>query len=303
MKVASVQRQVLTIGRFEIPCAVHSHGCEYLVCVNGMQQAMASWRTVARRVGASGRYRVVLFDFPHQGRALTSGDSQPLTLAEQVDVLAGVVDALAPQQPVALIGGSWGALIAAMYAALFPARVSRLVLGSFQPRANSRLRDVARRGQWLVEQDRLDDLAALFISEFGSGMTVDRQRALREQFRGLRPQQVRQMYCQGSALAAAASLADLVDLRAIRAETLVVNGADDPIVDAGDPALGQIPAVEVVVVAGAGHFLHLERPETVEIYNQFFHRPPREAERGRAYDPSRNSSISPAISSGYPVCV
>ena len=268
-----MERQVLTVGRFEIPYAVYSDGPECLVCVNGMQQTMASWRRVVRRLAAAGRYRVVLFDFPYQGRARALGDARPQTLTGQVDVLHSVVEAIAPRQGVALIGGSWGAVVAAAYAASFPSRVTKLLLGSFQPRANGRLRTVARRGQSLIEQGRIDELAEMFISDFGHGMPGDRQRALRAQFRTLQPEQLLQMYCQGSALADAADLGDLVDLSAIRAETLVVNGANDPIVDAADPALRQIPSAELCVVPDAGHFLHLERPETIEIYNQFFHRP------------------------------
>ena len=53
----------------------------------------------------------------------------------------------------------------------------------------------------------------------------------------------------------------------------MVNGASDPIVDAADPALRQIPSVDICVVADTGHFLHHERPEVIEIYDEFFHRP------------------------------
>ena len=266
-----MQKRLIPVDRFEIPCVTHSEGRECLVCVNGMQQTMASWRRVVRRLAAAGRYQVVLFDFPHQGRARSQEPSPPLTLAEQSGVLRGVVDAVSPHRPVALIGGSWGAVVAAAYAAQCPSRVAKLLLGSFQPRANRRLRNVARRGQWLIDRGLNDELAELFISEFGSGMPPDRQRALRDQFRRLRPEQLRQMYWQGSMLAEA-RLANLIDLSAIRAETLVVNGANDPIIDAADPDLRQIPAAELRVVPGAGHFLHLERPETLDIYDEFFHR-------------------------------
>ena len=265
-------KEVVTVGGFEIPYAVYTQGPECLICVNGMQQTMASWRPVVRRLSAAGRYRVVLFDFPYQGRARAIDSAQPVTLAEQVAVLHRVVEAAAPFQSVALIGGSWGAVVAAAYAAEHPSRVTKLLLGSFQPRANRRLRDVARRGQALVEQGRIDELAGLFITEFGQGMPPDRQRALQAQFRTLRSDQVLQMYRQGSVLAEATALADLVDLRAIRAETLVVNGTDDPLVDAADPAIRQIPSAELCVVPGAGHFLHLERPEMIDVYNEFFHR-------------------------------
>jgi pimeloyl-ACP methyl ester carboxylesterase len=63
-----MQKSVLTIDRFEIPYIVVGEGTHLLICVNGMQQTMASWRSLVPRFTAHARYRVALFDFPNQGR-------------------------------------------------------------------------------------------------------------------------------------------------------------------------------------------------------------------------------------------
>ena len=265
---------VLKADRFEIPYMVFGEGMRCLVCVNGMQQTMAAWRMVVRRLGARRQYRIVLFDFPQQGRARCSEERSSATVADQIAVLGTVIDAVSPSTPVALLGGSWGAVISAAYAALHPARVSRLVLGSFQARPNARLREVAQLGRELVEQDRMHEIAELFIREFGTHLPAERRRALQTQFGALGPEQFRQMYETAAMLTSADDLDGIADLGAIEAQTLIVNGAADPIVDAADPFTRQrIPSAELCVVPGVGHFLHYERAEVLDVYAEFLHRP------------------------------
>ena len=256
--------------RFEIPCATRGSGARTLICVNGMQQTMAAWRALVKRMAGTG-YRIVLFDFPNQGRAVTTNGGSSVGLPQQVDVLHAVVSQMSGAAPVALIGGSWGALVAAAYAATYPARVSHLVLGSFQTRASAKLRDVARRGRALVEQGRIDDLATLFISEFGDRMSHVRQSAIRTQFRALRPEQVRQMYDQALLLLSGDDLGCMVDLSRITARTLIVNGDADPLIDPCDAVMlvRRLRAATIHIEPDAGHFLHLERPQIIDTYARF----------------------------------
>ena len=263
---------------------VFGDGDRLLVCVNGMQQTMASWRSVVRHFAVRGAYRVALFDFPAQGRARCLHGAECVSVDEQVQVLRAVVDALSGDAPVALIGGSWGAVVAAAFAARHPRSVSRMVLGSFQVRPNARLREVARAGQLLVAAGRSGELADLFVSTFGAHLPPSRQRALVDQFASLRPEQFRQMYEQAERLVNADDLDRIANLHAIAADTLIVNGAADPIVDAADPdTVRRIPRAELCVVPHTGHFLHVERPSVLDIYAAFFHRdlPPAEDEDDR----------------------
>ena len=268
-----MQKSMLTIDRFEIPYMVVGEGTHLLICVNGMQQTMASWRSLVPRFTAQARYRVALFDFPNQGRARCLRGDAGVDVVEQVHVLGAMVDALSPDAPVALIGGSWGAVVAAAYAARRPRRVTRLVLGSFQVRANARLREIARLGRSLVEAGRCHELASLFMAAFGSHLPPERQRSIVGQFAALRPEQFQQMYEHAERLVTADGLDRIADLRAIEADTLIVNGGADPIIDADDPdTVQRIPLAELNVVPEVGHFLHVERPEVLEIYSEFFHR-------------------------------
>ena len=268
-----MQKPVLTIGRFQIPYMVFEGGSQLLVCVNGMQQTMASWRSVVRRFTAERRYSVALFDFPNQGRGRCMFGEPQVSVVEQVRVLESVVDVLSPGAPVALLGGSWGAVVAAAYAARRAPRVTRMVLGSFQARANERLRAVARLGRSLVESGRSAELGELFITTFGMHLPPQRQQRIAAQFATLRPEQFQQMYEHAERLVNADDLDGIADLRRIGAATLIVNGAADPIVDAADAdTVQRIPRAELRVVPGVGHFLHVERADVIDIYAEFLHR-------------------------------
>lgn len=268
-----MQKAALTIGRFQVPYMVCGDGPHLLVCINGMQQTMASWRSVVRFFTARGHYRVGLFDFPNQGRGRCLDGDPRVSVTEQVRVLETVVETLSPQAPVALLGGSWGAVVAAAYAARRSQRAARVVLGSFQVRANARLREIAHHGRGLVACGRSAELAELFITTFGRHLPAPRQRSIAAQFATLRPDQFQQMHDQAERLANADDLDRIADLRTIRAATLIVNGAADPIVDAFDPeTLGRIPRAELRVVPSVGHFLHVECPEVIDIYAEFLHR-------------------------------
>jgi pimeloyl-ACP methyl ester carboxylesterase len=270
-----MQKLSVTVGRFEIPCAIAGSGPHSVVCVNGMQQTMAAWRSLVKRFIREPRYRVVLFDFPNQGRAIVRSGTGEVGLMEQVEVLHAVVAHVSGERPVDLLGGSWGALVAAAFAATSPRWVRRMVLGSFQARANRRLRELARRGRALVEAGKGSELADLFIRAFGSGMSQAHQAAVRAQFCRLPRERLWQMHEQGTLLLSATDLGTLVDLQRITAETLIVNGASDAIVDASDVegTVDRIPGAELHVVPGAGHFLHFERPEILDIYVEFLNRP------------------------------
>jgi pimeloyl-ACP methyl ester carboxylesterase len=274
-----LRKGTLYAGEFEIPYATtevrltpDATAPPVLICVNGMQQTMAMWRSVLKRMAGTG-YQTVLFDFPNQGRAAVLNRhlmTSSLSVARQVEVLSAVADHVSPGRQVALLGGSWGALIAAAYASAHPCRVSRLVLGSFQTRPNDKLRQVAREGRALVEAGRGAELGELFVAEFGAGMDAVRKSAIEEQLRTLGPEQYRQMYDQAKLLVDNVDFASLVNLERIAARTLIVNGEHDPIVDwVSTPHTAARFRSAAFEIVPAGHFLHFERPEIVDTYAAF----------------------------------
>jgi len=90
-----------------------------------------------------------------------AGD-EPLTVARHVADLQGIVEAeCAPDRP-ALIGSSWGAMLALAHAAQHPGQVSSLVLvgcGTFDPEARKRFQDVFRERSDPALKQRIARLA------------------------------------------------------------------------------------------------------------------------------------------------
>jgi pimeloyl-ACP methyl ester carboxylesterase len=274
VRQSGLDRGEIAFDRFAIPFAAMGDGSQCLICVNAVQQTMGAWRPFLSRFGSDPRYRVVLFDFPNQGRArICSGDVE-VSLMEQVSILTAVAQRLSPYAPVNLIGGSWGSVVAAAFAATSPSRVANLVLGSFQTKSNPRLCEISRRGIALVNQGDRDGLGALFVEGFGARMRPASQQRLREQFRRLTRNQLSQVVLQGNVLLEFGDIETFVDLSAIRARTLIVNGADDPIVDVEDVwvASSRIPDCETQILPGAGHFLHIEDPAIMDVYADFLDR-------------------------------
>ena len=64
---------------------------------------------------------------------------------------------------------------------------------------------------------------------------------------------------------------EYVDLSRIKAETLIINGEDDAILDNQDllAAASRIPHCEVKIVKGVGHFLHWERDDMLDLYERY----------------------------------
>ena len=91
----------------------------------------------------SSRYRVLGFDFA----ADATGSTAPST-REQAEVLAAILDAIGADRADAMIGASYGAMIALAFAEAFPDRVSRLVVVSAADRPHpsaTAMRELQRR--------------------------------------------------------------------------------------------------------------------------------------------------------------
>ena len=113
-----------------------------LVLVHGNRDHARSWDRVARALRHD--WHVVALDLRgHGDSAWVRGG--PYAIADNVLDLANLIDALGPG-PVVLVGHSLGGSVVAMYAGVYPERVSKLVL-------------VDSVGIWLREQPIADIFA------------------------------------------------------------------------------------------------------------------------------------------------
>jgi pimeloyl-ACP methyl ester carboxylesterase len=86
--------------------------------------------------------------------------------------------------------------------------------------------------------------------------------------------QARAFYNHSCFVESAGHIIEHIPLDRIQARTLIVNGAQDTILDLEDMRIAGsiIPNCEIRVVEDAGHFLHFERPEILGVYAEFLAR-------------------------------
>jgi len=260
---------VIQAGRFEVPYRVYGHHPDLLVCVSGAMQTMSIWRSVVKRF--AGDYTVVLFDMPGVGRSrIMSGDSH-VTVDEQVAVLDALISRVHTAGQLTLAGSSWGTAIAASYAALKPERVDCLLLSSFGMRPNAGMEYVVKRATELYQARDYAGGAQLIFEVFGRNLGLAYRQQIVAQFRSLSNDSAEVFYQHCANILKLGRLDEAVDLGRIRARTLIINGADDPIIDLDDMQVAErlIPDCELRLIQNVGHFLHFEKPELLEEYADF----------------------------------
>lgn len=264
-------KSAVETGRFLVPTAIAGHSGPLLVGVNGAQQTMGSWRALVKFFVPRG-WRVLVFDFPGQGRGRILEGGPDVSLDEQIEITRAVIDSVSPSAPVNLIGGSWGAVVGAATAARHPSRIRQLVLGSFRTAPNPAILDMAARGRRYIEERDLGQLADLFVEGFGRGLPESRRQQIYRQIADLTADQAANLHALSFLFADGSDISRHVDLRQITARTLIINGALDPIVDPGNLAHAArlIPDCRALLVPQAGHFLHNEMPALLAVYEHFF---------------------------------
>jgi pimeloyl-ACP methyl ester carboxylesterase len=270
LRIVPAEKGKRDLGRFRVAYRIYGHSGPYIICVNGAQQTMASWHAAVLKF--SGSYRILLYDAPGQARGTILSGGAAVSIDEQVEVLCALIRAiLGPQEPIHLVGASWGAVIAAIYAAREPERVKFLLLASFGLQPSPQMMKVVEGARQLYFSEHRSDGAKLIIEMFGQRLSEENKRRMILQFQNLTNEQFDSFYEHIKVIASTSHLADYADLGKIRAKTVIINGADDQLLDNRDleAASKLIPNTEVRVIPDAGHFLHLEREEILDIYQGY----------------------------------
>ncbi|MDP5053069.1 MAG: alpha/beta hydrolase [Congregibacter sp.] len=256
-------------GRFSIPYRRYGEHPNVLLCVSGILQTMAVWRAVAKRF--SQHFSVIIFDMPGVGRSQILSGSAHVTVGEQIEVVHGLLQHAKPQGEVTLAGSSWGTTIAAAYAAEYPDAVQKLVLSSFGMQPNAEMKIIIERAEELYHARDFAAGAELIVGMFGQEIGLTYKRQIASQFENLSDANADAFYEHCRNILTLGHLKDAIDLTKIRARTLIVNGAEDRIIDLDDMWVAQqlIPHCECMLIEGAGHFLHFEREEILVDYQEF----------------------------------
>ena len=211
------------------------------------------------------RYQILRVDLRGHGRSPMTGDG--VTLADYANDVHGLLMHLG-YQPIAVIGFSFGGMIAQTLALDHPSDVDALIASACPGTLGAPLRAamaergaVAERGGMAAVVD--DTLARWFTPGFvaGGGAEPVRQRLLTDDVR-----------CWSAAWRAIAGLDTLPRLPAIRVPTLGLaadldRASPPPVVEAIATA---IPGARFEVIAGAPHMLFIEQPRAVAAAIQRF---------------------------------
>ncbi|MFH1198827.1 MAG: alpha/beta hydrolase [Candidatus Omnitrophota bacterium] len=258
-------KDVLKIGRFIIPYRIYENNGPQLICVNGIQQSMAMWQTFIARF--SKNYKIILFDFPNQGKAeIVHGPSQ-VSLDEQVEILSAVMEKTNFSILGTLCAASWGGVIAVAFAAKYPDRVKRLILASLGTKPNKKMVETIKKGSLVDKNDR-GKMAQTLIKSFGETLPIRIKQNIINQFHAMKEESVQAFYEHGLLVVSSKQLGDVVNLKKIKARTILLNGEKDVIIDLDDVKYlsTQIPNCELRIIKDVGHFLHMESEAVLDIY-------------------------------------
>ncbi len=266
MKAASFRtKRELQIGRFLIPYRIYESKGPELICVNGVQQSMAMWLTFVARFHPE--YRIVLFDFPNQGKGRVLSGPLQVSLDEQVEILTAMMDEAKLSTEARLCAASWGGVIAVAFASKNPGRVKRLILASLGTKPNKKMADTIKKGSKFHISNR-DHMAHTLLKSFGESLPAKMKQNIVNQFRNMTEENLQAFYEHGLFVIASKQLSEIVDLGSIKTKTILLNGEKDAIIDLDDVKFlaSQIPDCELRIIKGVGHFLHMESEKVLDIY-------------------------------------
>jgi len=271
---SAIVKGVIESGRFQIPYRIYESKGPHVICLNGVQQSMAMWHTFIMRYAP--HYRIVLFDFPNEGKGKVVSGPVFVTLDEQVDILREVIKATGINKNVTMCSASWGGIVALAFASRHHNEVKQLCLASLGTKANDKMVETIKKGSQIDSHDR-QKMADTLIESFGQNLPEGIKNKIVKQFQAMSEENLRAFYEHGLFVISTKKLGDLIKLSQITAKTFLIHGENDTIIDPEDVKFlsSQIINCEVRTIKGAGHFLHLEKDGAFDIYKDILPIPPR----------------------------
>jgi 3-oxoadipate enol-lactonase len=215
-----------------------------------------SWREVIPSLATD--RRVIAVDLRCAGRSEKSLGG--FSLADVADDLDALLAALKLSAPVDVIGAALGSLIGALLAIRHPVRVRRLVMCAVAPDMAGPTRDYLAERAAKVRAVGMRGVAEASLANSFPATHPAQRAAYRAIYLGNDPAAYAEL-----SLALARLEITAADWGSIRAPVLVASGAHDflwpPAVDRQVVAL--MPDARFVVMNDAGHFPHLQAPETL----------------------------------------
>jgi pimeloyl-ACP methyl ester carboxylesterase len=229
---------------------------EPIVLLSKLGGSTADWRKVAPLLAARGR-KVIAVDVPGQGRSTMLGTPPFIqTIPESAAMIKAALDEIGVTR-FAIAGNSLGGIVGVVMSAFWPKSVSKLALVSVSlipayTREGLAQLDKDARGQFGPNWEPLPrppaDLAIVGVKDPAVQREDDESRARTGIW--LRPAE------RGVALVGVTDY-----LPRVEAPTLVLISDQGRYARYGKVAQGLMKDVKVVVVPGAGSFIHMEQPQ------------------------------------------
>jgi homoserine O-acetyltransferase/O-succinyltransferase len=120
------------------------------VCANDVDTSSGWWESIAGPARAidTTRWRLVSFEYLDGGRGADGRPARTITTLDQAEALAAVLDEIGVERVHAIIGASYGGMVALAFAERYPERLERLVTIGASHRAHpmtTALRVIQRR--------------------------------------------------------------------------------------------------------------------------------------------------------------
>ena len=136
---------------------------------------------------------------------------------------------------------------------------------------NDRLVQAIKAGQQLNGNATGEQVAGVIVKYFGQHLSESFKKKMYDQFKNIKKEHMDNFRAHGQLLETTKHINEVVDLRSIKAQTLIINGGMDTVMDLDDVTLAaaQIPNCVVKIVPDVGHFLHNESDDVLAIYRDF----------------------------------
>jgi len=250
-----------TGGENALPLYVESSGTgESVLLAHGFGGSARNFRPQLRAL--HGRYRTIVYDARGHARSAAPESAQDYTPECFVSDLSRALDQAGAAR--AVVGGlSMGAGVALRFALAHPGRVQGLVLASFpaSSRAGAGLAARAAGFARALDEEGLVAAGERFVWGEGSGLSPRDAALVRQGFLEHPPHALahvlRELVAVQPSVEELAPRLGSLDLPAL----IVAGEADAASVATGQELAAALPRARLVLVAGAGHVVNLERPE------------------------------------------
>ncbi|MFC5602347.1 2-succinyl-6-hydroxy-2,4-cyclohexadiene-1-carboxylate synthase [Sporosarcina koreensis] len=235
-----------------------------VVFLHGFTGTSATWREV--RDELQGKYRTIAIDLTGHGKTTVPDKPERYSMEEQIEDLEALFEQL-KLDSFYLVGYSMGGRISLAYTVRYPKRVQALILESASPGlVDEQARTERRAADKALASKIMKRGIASFVDKWESIPLFESQKSLPEEKR----QAIRNERLQQSATGLANSLLGIGTgsqesyweaLHSIQNPVLLLTGElDAKFVAIAQEMNDRSPAWRHIVVSGAGHAIHVEKP-------------------------------------------